>query len=209
MWPNPQSPADFVTFTEKNHGKLHFLCTLSRWFWSNLKLFLEPGLTIPDLLPQAEPNWTKLSKFYLFISLIFIIAGTMQSYGKREHYWLKISSIMQYPRRVTAQKMKFSTKDFFSKCGQIRIFSRIWSHLLGKSLMENFIFLCSWYKFKGGLIWVVQCLHVLFWFFLFYLFLLPFFKQILKNLVLFSAISSHSFKTAIRTNIRLFLCIVS
>ena len=37
---------------------------------------------------------------------------------------------------VTAQKMKFFIKDFFS---------RIWSHLLKKSLMDNFIFcpLCS------------------------------------------------------------------
>ena len=32
-------------------------------------------------------------------------------------------------------------KDFFSKCGQIR--SRIWSHLLMKFLIENFIFLYS------------------------------------------------------------------
>ena len=36
--------------------------------------------------------------------------------------------------------MKFSTKDFCSKCDQIRSFLRIWSHLLKKSLMENFIF---------------------------------------------------------------------
>ena len=40
----------------------------------------------------------------------------------------------------TTQKNKFSTKDFFSKCDQIRCFLRIWSHLLKKSLMENFIF---------------------------------------------------------------------
>ena len=38
--------------------------------------------------------------------------------------------------------MKFSIKDFFSKCDQIRSFLPIWSHLLNKSLMENFIFLC-------------------------------------------------------------------
>ena len=36
--------------------------------------------------------------------------------------------------------MKFSIKDFFSKCGQIRSFLWIWSHLLKKSLIENFIF---------------------------------------------------------------------
>ena len=37
-----------------------------------------------------------------------------------------------------AQKMKFPIGDFFSK-----YFLRIWRHLLKKSLMENFIFLCS------------------------------------------------------------------
>ena len=36
--------------------------------------------------------------------------------------------------------MKFFIKDFFSKCGQILRKLRIWSHLLKKSLMENFIF---------------------------------------------------------------------
>ena len=43
-------------------------------------------------------------------------------------------------RSYTAQKIKFSIKDFFSKCEQIRSFLRIWSHLLKKSVMENFIF---------------------------------------------------------------------
>ena len=36
--------------------------------------------------------------------------------------------------------MNFSIKNFFSKCDQIRSFLRIWSHLLKKPLMENFIF---------------------------------------------------------------------
>ena len=36
--------------------------------------------------------------------------------------------------------MKFSVKDILSKYDQIRSFLRIWSHLLKKSLMENFIF---------------------------------------------------------------------
>ena len=37
-------------------------------------------------------------------------------------------------------KMKFFIKDFFSKSDRIRRKLRIWSHLLKKSLMENFIF---------------------------------------------------------------------
>ena len=40
----------------------------------------------------------------------------------------------------TAQIKKFSVKDFFSKCDQIRRKLRIWLHLLKKTLMENFIF---------------------------------------------------------------------
>ena len=41
---------------------------------------------------------------------------------------------------ITAQKMKFFIKDFFSKCDQIRRKLKISEHLLKKSLMENFIF---------------------------------------------------------------------
>ena len=43
----------------------------------------------------------------------------------------------------TAQKMKFSIKDFFSKCDQIRRKLRICSHLKKKSLMGNLICLYS------------------------------------------------------------------
>ena len=46
----------------------------------------------------------------------------------------------------TAQKMKFSIKDFFSKYDQIRSKLRIWSYLLKKSLMKNSIFCAVQYK---------------------------------------------------------------
>ena len=36
--------------------------------------------------------------------------------------------------------MKFSIQNFFSKCDQIRSFLPIWSHLLKKPVMKNFIF---------------------------------------------------------------------
>ena len=41
---------------------------------------------------------------------------------------------------ITAQKMKFSIKNFFSKCDQIHRKLRTRAHLLKKSLMEYFIF---------------------------------------------------------------------
>ena len=45
---------------------------------------------------------------------------------------------------TTAQNTKFSIKNFFSKCDQMRSFLRIRSHLLKKSSMENFIFFVQW-----------------------------------------------------------------
>ena len=61
--------------------------------------------------------------------------------------------------------MKFSVKDFFSKCDQMRGKLRIWSHLLMKFLMENFTFCanqCSHlsYSFISMLFSILQ--HVLF-----------------------------------------------
>ena len=51
-----------------------------------------------------------------------------------------IGVISKSVNQYTAHKMKFSIKDFFSKCDQIHRKLRIWSHLLKKSLMENFVF---------------------------------------------------------------------
>ena len=64
-----------------------------------------------------------------------------------------------------AQKMKFFIKDLFSKCDQIRSFLRIWSHLLNKSLMENFIFYAVEISLVHAKLFMVQscrndiCLH--------------------------------------------------
>ena len=43
------------------------------------------------------------------------------------------------------KKMKFSIKDFFSRCDQILRKLQLWYHLLKKSLMQNFMF-CAVYQ---------------------------------------------------------------
>ena len=53
---------------------------------------------------------------------------------------MKIYVSWPFLSKSTAQKMKFDIKGFFSKCDQICRKLRIWSHLVKKSLMENFIF---------------------------------------------------------------------
>ena len=74
--------------------------------------------------------------------------------------------------------MKFSIKDFFSKCDQIRSFLRIWSHLLKKSLMEDFIF-CAVVKVKEiiGNFFVNVILNSFFYAVLFYLIFFVFIKR--------------------------------
>ena len=47
---------------------------------------------------------------------------------------------------ITAQKVKFFIKDFFSKCYEIRSFLRIWSNLVKKCFKENFIFCVVYMK---------------------------------------------------------------
>ena len=54
---------------------------------------------------------------------------------------------------IHCTKMKFSIKDFSSKCDQISRKLRIWSHLLKKSLMENFIFCAVIQSAKCTLKW--------------------------------------------------------
>ena len=65
--------------------------------------------------------------------------GSLKSYSLK----MGIDSVNQILRKKEKRTKNFSIKDFFSKCDQIRNFLRIWSHLLKKTLMENFIFLCS------------------------------------------------------------------
>ena len=59
-----------------------------------------------------------------------------------EFYWIRTSGVSneKWVIRATAQKNKFFIEDLFSKCVQIRRKLRIWSHLLKKSSMKNFIF---------------------------------------------------------------------
>ena len=48
--------------------------------------------------------------------------------------------VLRVAMKHSLHTKKFSIKDFFSKCDQICSKQQIWSHLLKKSLTENFIF---------------------------------------------------------------------
>ena len=76
------------------------------------------------------------SKHSLIEKILFLIAI---NYALNEQLKkvLKRCFVIQVSRKLAAQKMKCSIKNFFSKCDQIHKKLRIWSHLLKKSLMGN------------------------------------------------------------------------
>ena len=94
------------------NGKLHFLCSVSiKTLFSGIMFLIQWFIFRSPL-----SSWTN----YFFTE--------------------KMGSTALVFLTITAQKMKFSIKDFFSKCDQIRKKLPIWSHLVNKSFMENYIF---------------------------------------------------------------------
>ena len=67
----------------------------------------------------------------------FLRAPFLQNTSGRQ---LLKKNIFFWDYQDIALKMKFSVKDFFSRCNQICSFLRLWSRLQKKSLIENSIF---------------------------------------------------------------------
>ena len=93
--------------------------------------FHKEDVSLPEKCPYSE-----------FFSSVFSHIRT--EYGDiRSSTYIRFFSV-----RITLhKKIKFSIKDFFNNCDQIRNCLRMWYHLLKKSLMENFIFVqCQWVR---------------------------------------------------------------
>ena len=112
---------------------------MSNFFWKPLQVYLEPKgwFYVDKVFGESISNSPRehfllllFKKFCLSVKLL--LRPSLECQCDFYRFW----------KPYTAQKMKFSIKDFFSKCDQIRRKLRIWSHLLKKSLMENFI-LCA------------------------------------------------------------------
>ena len=73
------------------------------------------------------------SEIFLYTQLCYEFLGVLEIIFR--------NTIFRTPLCVSLhKKIKFSIKDFFSKCDQVRRKLWIWSYLLRKSLMKNFIF---------------------------------------------------------------------
>ena len=107
--------AVLVTFTEEIlDGKLHFFCAV---------------IPINIRFPYQNEN-----RIYQFLPYLYNFSLQEKSPN------IEVTLVHNFP--YTAQKMKFSIKNFRSK------YDQIWSHLLEKSLMENLIFCAVLFRLK-------------------------------------------------------------
>ena len=98
----------------------------------------------PIYIHILSKNYAILKNYKIHFVNLFApchVLGWWQNWPTFEQYYLESCNSKWYINgNFTAQKMKFSIMDFFSKCDQIRRKLRIWSHLLKKSVIENFVF---------------------------------------------------------------------
>ena len=95
---------------------------------------------------QVKKNIEVKAKYtdaIVILSISYLIRTTLLLYFPKKQVWRET----QYPLH---KKIKLSIEYFFSECDQVRRKLHIWSHLLKKSLMQNFGFFCSdLYKISG------------------------------------------------------------
>ena len=109
----------FLAFISTSFKQVHGFSHQLLWLIIII-LILGPYLISDKIITEAHPEHSQTLKMELFANFLL---------------WA-INSFY----RETVPKTKFSIKDFLSKCDQIWNFLWIWSHLLKKSLTENFIF---------------------------------------------------------------------
>ena len=113
-------------------------------------LFSQNAPSSTNFSPNAHQNLQKKNWVQIFVLPVCtsLEASTMHVLSEL------FSQNLLWRGFYTAQKMKFSIKDFFSKCDRNRRKLRNWSHLLKKSFMENIVFVqCFWRLeyWNGGL----------------------------------------------------------
>ena len=88
-------------------------------------------------------QWGRQPHLSILITAFYFWVYELRIHGSLHVDWVSKNEQVESAK---LEKMKFLTMGFFSKCDQIRKKLRkklrIWSHLLKKSLMENFI-LCN------------------------------------------------------------------
>ena len=127
-------------------GQIYWRNTL----WKTLLCSVTEGIsaiTIMEFTTLTSWMEEQLSLSYLLIGIFDISCADLKGLKVRNSNGSAIKEVRSFdPPMITntRRKMKCFMKFFFSKCDQIRRKLRIWSHLMKKSSMENFIFWAMW-----------------------------------------------------------------
>ena len=134
-----------------------YICTWIYWNKEKAKFYVTSKyLALYDKLHGICYSNNQLIIWYL-VKLFFrydILKSIMQKFDRFAVSLFGIKSKFENVESLH-NKMKFSINDFFSKCDQIPRKLGIWSHLLNKSLMENFIF-CAVNISSQITLWLLQ-----------------------------------------------------
>ena len=101
---------------------------------------------------QVAPESLDISSHFDFLANVNFTKNLITTF--RGCFWLQLIYINTRfagnfkTNKHCTKKMKFSIKDFFRKCDQIRSFLQIWSHFLKNSLMKSSLLL-QWKQQQG------------------------------------------------------------
>ena len=115
------------------------LCSFNFISWSSRITVLHPLFTVA-LLPTVKnlcQNYFFKKQYLCDKVFAMLIHLTKNPYRYRKFKNICYWNCCRAGWMNTAQKIKFSIKDFFSGCGQIRSCMQIWSNLLKKSLARG------------------------------------------------------------------------
>ena len=119
-----------------NHLTITSCCCKNVYFKACCIIFVSSAPFLPRYFVKRN-----CQKHSYFVRSICILSEVFKiAFLRIPFLWNTSSACFCLVHIYIAQKMKFSIKDFFIKCNQMRRKLWIWSHLLKKSLMENFIF---------------------------------------------------------------------
>ena len=107
-------------------------------FFKNTFLLKTSGRLLEVFVPSWILHWTKSVQIRSFFwSIVSCVWTEYEKIWSRKNFVFCHKTLTHL---FTAYKMKSTITSFFSKCDQILRKVRSWSHLLKKSLMENYIF---------------------------------------------------------------------
>ena len=133
----------FFLLVEIGHGKHRkLIMTYSAWKISKYGVISGPYFPVFSLkIGKYKPEITSYLDTFHAVMLFSTVKNSVRKTADINYELDQLNLLFEC--LCIAQKVKFSIKDFFSECDQIRRKTWIWSYLLKKSLMENSVFLCS------------------------------------------------------------------